>query len=208
MTSLAGGDGSDIFRVTGNPDCGFEGYDQYDGGSGKDRIIAYGGKVDIGLTAFAPANGVETIDASGAGGPVRLLGNWQDNLLDFSATTLLGKMSIDGGGAKDKIIGSAAADVMLGGYGADILDGRSGNDRLSGGSGADTCVFGKAWGRDVVTDFQHGVDRLDLRDTGATGLKDLHITAFGNDASISWEGNEILLVGVRTADLGISDFIL
>ena len=139
---------------------------------------------------------------------MRLLGDWQDNLLDFSAITLLGKMSIDGGGGKDKIIGSAGADAILGGYGADILDGRAGNDRLSGGSGADTFVFGKAWGRDVVTDFQETVDRLDLRDTGVTGLKDLHITAFGNDASISWEGNEILLVGVKTADLGISDFIL
>ncbi|MBO3715556.1 MAG: hypothetical protein J5X23_11380, partial [Candidatus Accumulibacter sp.] len=205
---LFGGSGDDTFRVTGNSGNGFEGYDSYDGGAGKDRIVAYGGKVDIGLTAFAPKNGVETVDASGAGGPVRLLGDWADNLLDFSATTFIGKVSIDGGGGQDRIIGSSGADVMLGGYGADILDGRAGNDRISGGSGGDTFLFGKAWGRDVVTDFQDGVDRLDLRDAGVTKLKDLHIAAIGNDASISWEGNEILLVGVKTADLGISDFIL
>jgi Ca2+-binding RTX toxin-like protein len=139
--SLAGGDGNDIFRVTGNTDCGFEGYDKYDGGAGRDRIVAYGGKVDIGLTAFGPKNGVETVDASGAAGPVRLLGDWNDNLLDFSATTFVGKVSIDGGGGKDTIIGSAGADNIDGGsWGDQVLSGGEGNDVLHGGTGTDQAI--------------------------------------------------------------------
>jgi hypothetical protein len=65
--------------VTGNKTAGFEGYDTYDGGDGndKDAVVAYGGQVDIGLAAFGAANGIEIIDASGASGPVRLLGDWQ-----------------------------------------------------------------------------------------------------------------------------------
>ena len=142
---------------------------------------------------------------------MRLLGDWNDNLLDFSATSFVGKLSIDGGGGRDTIIGTAADDVIVGGHGADRLDGRGGNDRITGGSGADTFVFGKAWGRDVVrdvvTDFQDGVDHLDFHATGLADFKSLKIVGTGNDALISWNGNEVLLVGVRAADLGASDFI-
>jgi serralysin len=97
---------------------------------------------------------------------------------------------------------------MLGGY-------RGGYSRRSrwqrpdsaGGSGADTFVFGKAWGRDVVTDFQDGTDRLNFHDTGVAGLQDLSLAAVGSNALITWHGNEVLLIGVRVADLGPADFI-
>ncbi|WP_287460086.1 calcium-binding protein, partial [Accumulibacter sp.] len=204
---LSGGGGGDTFQVTGNVGSGFEGYDRYDGGAGTDRIVAYGAKVDIGLAAFAPANGVEIVDASGASGAVRLFGDWNDNLLDFSATSFVGKLSIDGGGGRDTIIGTAAGDVIFGGHGADVVDGRGGNDTITGGSGADTFVFGSAWGRDVVNDFQDGLDRLDFRGTVPGGFKSLKIVATDHGASISWAGNEVLLVGVKAADVGAADFI-
>ncbi|MEF8728014.1 MAG: calcium-binding protein [Accumulibacter sp.] len=203
---LAGGGGGDTFRVTGNVGSAFEGYDSYDGGAGRDRIVAYGGKVDIGLAAFGPANGIEIVDASGTGGAVRLLGDWNDNLLDFSATSFIGRLSIDGGGGRDTIIGSAAGDAIFGGHGADVLAGRGGNDTIAGGSGTDSFVFGNAGGRDVVTDFQDGVDHLDFHGTGLGGFKSLKIVATDNGALISWDANEVLLVGVKAADLGASDF--
>ena len=226
--SQSGGAGNDVFRVTGNRDNGFEGYDVFDGGTGQDRIAAYGDKVDIGLAAFGPANGIEIIDATGATGNVRLLGDWKDNLLDFSGVTIVGSAagyalvasgnanslsplpiaSIDAGGGRDTVIGSAGNDLVFGGdYGDDRLDGRAGNDTLTGGSGKDTFVFGKNWGRDRVTDFQDKADRLDLHDSGAAAFGSLSVSTDGADTVISFGGNEIVLVGFKLADLGAADFV-
>ncbi|MER2625671.1 MAG: calcium-binding protein, partial [Accumulibacter sp.] len=130
-----------------------------------------------------------------------------NNRLDFSATTFVGKLTIDSGDGQDVVIGSSGGDVLFGGTGADILDGRGGNDKLAGGSGADTFVFGVAWGLDVVSDFRDGTDRLNFHDAGVAGLQDLSLAAVGSNALISWHGNEVLLVGVRVADLGPADFI-
>jgi Ca2+-binding RTX toxin-like protein len=204
---LAGGAGDDTFRVSGHLGSGFEGYDRYDGGSGKDRIVAYGGKVDIGMAAFGPGNSVEIVDVSAVTGAARIVGDWQNNRLDFSATTFVGKLTIDSGDGQDVVIGSSGGDVLFGGTGADILDGRGGNDKLAGGSGADTFVFGVAWGHDVVSDFRDGTDRLNFHDTGVAGLQDLSLAAVGSNALIAWHGNEVLLIGVRVADLGPADFI-
>ena len=62
--------------------------------TGIDAIVAYGGAVDIGMRSFV-ATGIETIDASAATGPVRILGDGGANILDFSATVFIGKIVID-----------------------------------------------------------------------------------------------------------------
>jgi serralysin len=91
-----------------------------------------------------------------------------------------------GGSGRDVIRGNAAANILQGGSGNDNLYGRegsdtlnsgSGNDKLSGQSEADVLIGGKgtdtfvfrntsdSQGRekDVIRDFQSGVDRIDLR---------------------------------------------
>ena len=148
--SLSGGEGDDVFRVTGSKNeskskdkgpC-FEGWDSYDGGAGNDRIVATGGKVDIGLAGFSAANGIEAIDATGTTGPVRLLGDWSANVLDFSGVTILGNVVIDGGGGDDVITGSNGNDIIIGGdWGNQTIDGGAGNDTISAGKG-DDAVFG------------------------------------------------------------------
>jgi hypothetical protein len=64
-----------------------------------------------------------------------------------------------------------------------------------------------AWGHDVVSDFRDGTDRLNFHDAGVAGLQDLSLAAVGSNALIAWHGNEVLLIGVRVADLGPADFI-
>jgi len=145
---LDGGAAGDTYEVKGagpqwidGVPYTFEGYDTYtdSGATGLDRILALGGAaVDIGLLSFGPASGIEQIVNGtklddGAGGTiaaqVRLLGNWEANSLDFSATELVGgPFLIDGADGKDSIKGSAAADRIRGGRDNDQLDGGAGND--------------------------------------------------------------------------------
>ena len=63
--------------------------------------------------------------------------------------------------------------IPFGGWGSDILDGGAGDDRLidgrgrdilTGGPGADIFEFIADGRRDVITDFELGIDRLDFTD--------------------------------------------
>ena len=73
-----------------------------------------------------------------------------------------------GNGGNDHMLGSAGNDYLDGGKGNDTLDGGSGDDTLTGGKGHDTFVFapvssdGLPAGNDVITDFVHGQDKIDL----------------------------------------------
>lgn len=84
-----------------------------------------------------------------------------------------GNDDISGGGGNDVlngqfgddlVVGGGGDDIARGGWGDDTLDGGDGNDRLIGGFGADTFVFGADSGSDSITDFDPGLDRIDLSD--------------------------------------------
>ncbi|MBK1661658.1 calcium-binding protein [Paracraurococcus ruber] len=77
-----------------------------------------------------------------------------------------------GDAGNDTLRGGGGYDVLMGGDGDDLLEGGVGADTLTGGGGADVFAFGALDARarmpvydtqgDVVTDFQDGLDRLDL----------------------------------------------
>ena len=127
--------GSDSYEVAGaGPDWvngvpyTFEGYDTYkDSGAttDTDQIRATGSSnVDIGLTGFSSAAGIEQIvNATTNGSLVRLLGDWKANTLDFSSVSFLGSnFLLDGGDGADTMTGSALADRLRGGRDGDTLD--------------------------------------------------------------------------------------
>ncbi len=67
------------------------------------------------------------------------------------------------------LIGTSGGDTLRGGAGDDALTGGSANDQLFGGAGADVFVFTAAsdsrpgFGqRDLIWDFQAGIDEIDL----------------------------------------------
>ncbi|GIT91433.1 hypothetical protein JANAI62_18900 [Jannaschia pagri] len=73
----------------------------------------------------------------------------------------------DGGTANgttgdDVLAGADGDDRLLGGDGDDILMDGAGNDVLTGGAGADVFVFHPDGEADRISDFEVGVDRLDL----------------------------------------------
>ncbi len=128
------------------------------------------------LTDFADiaqaGRGDDTI--SGGRGGDRISGGDGDDRLngDRGNDRLSGGNGADrlsGGKGNDTLFGGAGDDQLLGGTGADRLSGGPGADRLTGGAGADVFVFSAAshspasrGARDVITDFDHGVDRIEL----------------------------------------------
>lgn len=106
----------------------------------------------------------------------RLLGGEGDDQLDGRE----GRDHLIGGAGSDVVIGGAGGDILKGekgddvleggagrdrlkgGAGDDVLEGGAGRDKLVGGAGADAFVFGPNGGRDIVTDFEAGVDVIDL----------------------------------------------
>ncbi|WP_245454858.1 VCBS domain-containing protein [Mesorhizobium sp. M3A.F.Ca.ET.080.04.2.1] len=138
-----------------------------------------------------------------------------------------------GNGGADIILGMAGNDTLFGQDGNDTLNGGDGNDRLvggvgadtlTGGLGADTFYYGSAISdspvsvaNDTITDFVHGVDKIDLSSIDANTVSggDQAFLFGGFNAatvanSITWSevgGNTIVRVDVNgnaTADFQIT----
>lgn len=218
---LNGGDGGDTYRVSGNIAGGWSSFQDYDtyadtGATGTDSIAALGtGNVDIGMTGFGASSGIEVIDGTGALGTVRLIGDWQANLLDFRSTSFVGtNITIAGDGGDDTIYGTAEANVIDGGTGRDRMDGGNGGDtyRVTGNQAGgwssfadfDTYADTGASGQDVIKAVGNKVDiglarfdatsGIEVIDTsGATGQARI----LGNYTSDSFDFSNVTFVGTN-----------
>jgi len=140
------------------------------------------------------------------------------------------------GNALDNVIdGNAGDDLLKGGAGHDRIDGDYGVDVLWGGAGADVFVFmnSRAAKGDTISDFEKGVDRIDLSgidaDKGrssdqdytfigtssATGVAQLRFAqdsakketyVYGNSEGTTAPEFTIIIKGLHT--LAASDFVL
>ncbi|WP_165978758.1 M10 family metallopeptidase C-terminal domain-containing protein [Antarcticimicrobium luteum] len=81
-----------------------------------------------------------------------------------------GDDTFDGGTGADLLFGGAGDDTIRGGKGDDRIEGGAGVDTLTGGRGADTFVLDKDGDVDIITDFEFGVDRIEVRSDLAGGL--------------------------------------
>lgn len=223
---LSGGGGNDVFRVTGAAD----GFDAVDGGSGSDTIIATAANAIIGLKSLT---GVETISSGGFSG-VSILGSSAANTLDFSAVTLSGITSINGGAGNDVITGTGAADIIIGGVGDDELIGGDGDDQFqvsgtghgfdyfegAGGNDsiiatANNTVIGIYWtsGIDTISSggfsnvsvrYSDGHDVVNLAWVGITGITKIDFGA-GNDYVTGSVGNDVFVGGAGNDDIDGND---
>ncbi len=115
---------------------------------------ATGGLSDTGSFTF---EGIEGI-LSGSGNDT-LTGNDLDNIIQG----LFGNDTIKGEAGDDNLLGSGGNDTLFGGSGDDTLFGGSGNDTLTGGAGADIFLIRKAYGTEVIKDFDLTEDMLYFR---------------------------------------------
>ena len=119
--------------------------------------------------------------------------------------------------------GNALNNLMIGSNGNDTLIGGGGKDTLTGGAGADTFVVaalgdsGVGAGRDIITDFLSGTDRIQFTgidaNTGAAGdqaFTMINTAAFSNVAGqlrYSVAGSNTLMEGDVDGN-GVADFQL
>lgn len=163
---MIGGAGNDVYYVDSVNDQIIEGSNQ-----GHDRISTT-------LTSYTIPNWVENLSFSGTAAYTGM-GNAVGNEIagSINGDTLFGL------GGNDRLIGFGGNDTLNGGEGDDILQGGLGSDQLTGGTGADRFRFDTALSLtnlDVITDFEHGVDRIELSRAvfAALGLGALSATAF------------------------------
>ncbi|SOY65205.1 beta strand repeat-containing protein [Cupriavidus taiwanensis] len=191
---VEGGAGDDTLLGANGKDrlFGGRGNDILSGGNGTDAV--YGGSGD---DVIGSADGASTLYSGDNGGDT-LYGDGYDSYADYllgpgHGSAQPGNDRIQGGNGDDLIYGDngdgafvGGDDIIAGGNGRDTIFGEGGNDTiagggggdmLGGGAGRDTFVYhavsdSTAAGMDVITDFQRGTDRLDLRPVlGDTGFQ-------------------------------------
>ena len=136
---LVGGAGNDIYQVDNIRDAVVE-----TANKGVDTVIS--------SVSYMLAANVENLQLTGRayGGTGnaaanRVVGNAMANLLD-------------GGAGNDRIMGGGGNDIVRGGLGRDIMTGGSGRDVFDFNLYQDT----RHAAADIITDFRHGEDRIDL----------------------------------------------
>lgn len=182
------GSGNDIMNGEAGNDWFYvgKGNDTVNGGAGTDGVGYLYSEQIVALdleSGFAISEGIDTLisieDAAGGLGDDTLLGSSVANYLygadgNDHIDGRAGNDYLWGGTYHDTIIGGSGADSLLGDYGNDTLDGGTDNDWLwggwgddvmTGGAGVDVFNFGPGdiFAYDTITDFQHGIDVIDLR---------------------------------------------
>lgn len=195
---ILGGDGNDTLDGGGHADMLL-------GGLGNDRYIIdslYDGIVEN------AGEGIDSVVSSAADLDLAM------RLLNVENARLTGTSDFD-------ITGSATANVLNGNGGHNIIKGGGGNDRidgngnadvLSGGAGADTFMFlsranSSARNWDIITDFEKGVDKIDLVDNLDFRAREGAAFIFGLGGQVRFDQRggstfvEVELDGDQVADL-------
>jgi Ca2+-binding RTX toxin-like protein len=194
---------------------GLDGNDRLDGGKSGDTLR--GGAGDDTYVVDSAKDVIDEVSNNGNGIDTVLASTSFDIRQrtglsgDVENLTLVGKNAIYGSGSSgDNIVhGSIANNTLFGNEGNDTIDGHLGNDNLYGGAGGDTFKFSDAtFGKDVVKDFQDGIDHLAFALSVADSFSDFVIT--GNDTAavtITIGANSVVLYGTQPIHITADDFV-
>lgn len=144
------------------------------GGAGDDTLASLGGndRLDGG-------DGLDTASYAGVAAGVRVDLNFTGSqFTSVGSQRIIGIENVAGSAFADTLTGNAGANALSGGGGNDLLTGGLGRDTLTGGADRDLFDFNAidesavgAGTRDVITDFQLGLDDIDLRDIDANASR-------------------------------------
>ncbi|MEL7165879.1 MAG: hypothetical protein AAGL96_10455 [Pseudomonadota bacterium] len=167
---ISAGNGVDIADGGAGDDTiiGRSGWDTLHGGADDDHLYGSEGSDELtGGTGDDYVSGGTGFDVLyGNSGNDSLYGNQGNDFLSGGS----GDDALYGATGNDILYGRSGNDDLFGNQGNDTLDGGSGSDVLQGGSLADTFVFEVDHGRDKITDFEVGVDILQLSSALVAGL--------------------------------------
>lgn len=183
---------------------GSEGNNRLIGGAGFDTLSGRGGRD----TLFG-RQGQDRLEGGDADDTLRGNGSGDDLFGGSGADMMLGGVGADylsGGDDADVLRGGLGDDTLFGNGGADVLKGSWGNDTLTGGNGADTFKFKTGTGSDTITDFQDGLDVIQITE-GASSIADLTITSSGTSTLVRFADVTIELENTAPSALGADDFV-
>jgi serralysin len=106
-------------------------------------------------------------------------------------------------------LGTAGAgnDTLTGSLGDDLLFDGVGRDRMTGGAGADVFVLTGDGERDEITDFEPGIDRIDLGGWGRIyTAAALEISGTSTGSVIRWQTEELVVRSVDGTRLDFEDW--
>lgn len=152
-------------------------------------------------------DGNETVVAAqfGSGGDENLGGTGDSDLIAGGG----GADAIAGGGGNDFVEGGAGDDNVAGGPGNDRIVGGTGNDILTGDSGFDRFVMQPGGGSDTVTDFEDGIDLLDLTGFASLNAKQAVENALAGSVILTFgDGTKVTLQGIELADFSLDDVLI
>lgn len=173
---------------------GLGGNDTLLGRDGEDTLLGGGGR-----DTLRGGDDVDTLKG----------GNQNDKLFGGN-----GADDLAGNGGADLLKGEAGSDVLVGGSGADRLVGGKGKDTLTGGKGKDVLVFAKQDGVDLVTDYQDGKDKIDLKafnfKNKAKALSHFREWGGNHDNKVIFEhkGTKIKIKGADLGDIDAGDILI
>ena len=203
---LTGGSADDFIS-------GGTGNDNLDGNDGRDVLVDAIGNDNLagdgGDDIIAAFSGTNTLN--GGSGDDLLLGGYNNDTLN-------------GGSDDDVLVGDAFGNLLAGN---DVLNGGAGNDLLEGGGGIDRFIFQSGGGNDhigeidvnrssphssriVGTDFEVGVDQIDLSDFNFASFSQVEarLSQSGNDALFTNGADSLRIEGILPDELSSNDFIL
>ncbi|MEM9274746.1 MAG: carbohydrate-binding protein [Cyanobacteria bacterium P01_F01_bin.143] len=188
---LNGGIGADILLGQGDNDylLGGDGNDTLNGGAGDDQLF---GEADD--DSLLGGNGNDFLDG-GIGADILLGQGDHDYLFGRS-----GNDTLNGGAGDDQLFGEAGDDRLVGGGGDDTLSGGLGLDLVTGGADSDRfmLVSGVTGDRDVIRDYQDGIDRIVL--TGDLSFNDLTIAQSNAHTRIRETATNQILAVINNID--------
>jgi Ca2+-binding RTX toxin-like protein len=217
--TIYGGNDNDIINGDEGNDLifGDNGNDSIDGGQGNDLLVgnqdddtlfgddgddfAFGG---TGNDSISGGNGIDNLEGN-EGDDTILGGDGNDGLAGQE-----GDDSLVGGNGNDRLYGWLGNDILIGDAGSDTLYGDSGSDLLTGGADADTFRFGSDFitgaafsslGLDTITDFQSGVDKIQLERSAFSALPTTLSFATVADDSLAATRSEIIVYSQGTGSI-------
>ncbi|AEV38854.1 Hemolysin-type calcium-binding region [Pseudovibrio sp. FO-BEG1] len=103
------------------------------------------------------------------------------------------------GTADNYAVGNSEDNTIIGNDGDNHIEGGAGTDILTGGAGSDLFNFREGMGNDIITDFEVGIDKINIPAGPPPDYPDFVITDVGDGTLVEYNGDSFLLKGIDAA---------